>query len=75
MIERILVIFLSIQNMPVAIQAFPYLVLARYFVAVLRGIFLKGVGADVLWVELTFLTLYAIGVFVIASRKLRTKTA
>jgi ABC-type multidrug transport system permease subunit len=48
MIERILVIFLSIQNMPVAIQAFTYLVPARYFVAVLRGIFLKGVGADVL---------------------------
>lgn len=65
----------SIQNMPVAIQAFTYLVPARYFVSVLRGIFLKGVGADVLWLELTFLTIYAVAVFAIASRKLRTKIA
>jgi len=65
----------SIQNMPVVIQAFTYLVPARYFVVVLKAIFLKGVGWRVLWVELAFLLAYAAAVFVLASRKMRQKIA
>jgi len=65
----------SIENMPVAIQAVTYLVPARYFIALLRGIFLKGVGVGVLWTELAFLTVYAAVVFWIASRKARQKIA
>jgi ABC-2 type transport system permease protein len=65
----------SIQNMPVVIQAFTYIVPARYFVTLLKAIFLKGVGWQVLWVELLFLSAYAILVFVLASRKMRQKIA
>ncbi len=65
----------SIQNMPVAIQLFTYLVPARYFITLLRGIFLKGAGVRILIVELTFLCVYAAVVFVIASRKARQKIA
>jgi ABC-2 type transport system permease protein len=65
----------SIQNMPVAIQLFTYIVPARYFVTILKAIFLKGVGVRVLWGELGFLFLYAVIVFVLASRKLREKIA
>ena len=65
----------SIQNMPVVIQAFTYLVPARYFVTLLKAIFLKGVGWLVLWVELMFLLVYAVVVFVLASRKMRQKIA
>jgi ABC-2 type transport system permease protein len=65
----------SIQNMPVAIQLFTYIVPARYFVTILKAIFLKGVGVRVLWGELGFLFLYAAIVFVFASRKLRQKIA
>src|SRR5579863_661722 len=65
----------SIQTMPIAIQVVSYIVPARYFVTILKTIFLKGAGIAVLWAELTFLFLYAAIVFFFASRKLRQKIA
>src|SRR5262245_35762859 len=47
------------ENMPTIIQAVTYLIPARYFVTVLKGIFLKGVGLDALWNEFLFLGAYA----------------
>lgn len=38
-----------IENMPRAIQLFTYLIPLRYFLVIVRGIFLKGVGLDLLW--------------------------
>lgn len=38
-----------IQNMPEGFQLATYLVPLRYYVQVLRGVFLKGVGLEVLW--------------------------
>jgi drug efflux transport system permease protein len=43
--------------MPAAIQPLTYLIPLRYFVIILRGIFLKGVGLETLWPE-------ALGLFV-----------
>jgi len=65
----------SIQNMPKVIQAISYLVPARYFVTILNGVFLKGVGMRILGGEVILLTLYAVLVFVGASRKMRLKVA
>ena len=65
----------AIETMPAPIQAFTYLVPARYFIVLLKGIFLKGVGISVLWVELIFLLVYAGGVFLLATRKLKQKLA
>lgn len=65
----------SIANMPAAIQVFTYIVPARYFMTLLKAIFLKGVGWRVLWVELLFLFMYAAIVFAIASKKARQKIA
>ncbi len=65
----------AIENMPEPIQAVTYIVPARYFIVVLKGIFLKGVGAEILAAELGFLALYAAVVFLIATRKLRQKVA
>jgi ABC-2 type transport system permease protein len=59
--------------MPPVIQAVSYLVPARYFVVILKGIFLKGVGLDVLWVETLFLAGYAAVIFVLATRRLKQK--
>jgi ABC-2 type transport system permease protein len=42
-------------------------------VTILKGIFLKGVGLSVLWGELGFLALYAVMVFLLATRKLNQK--
>jgi ABC-2 type transport system permease protein len=38
-----------IENMPAVIQPFTYLIPLRYFLVILRSIFLKGIGLDVLW--------------------------
>jgi len=65
----------AIEYMPGPIQAFTYLVPARYFINLLKGIFLKGVGIEVLWLELVFLAAYAGIVFVLATRKLTQKLA
>jgi ABC-2 type transport system permease protein len=63
----------SIETMPWVIQVITHIVPARYMVTILKGIFLKGVGLSVLWGELGFLTLYAIVVFLLATRKLNQK--
>lgn len=65
----------AIENMPLAVQQVTRIVPARYFVTILQGIFLKGVGLEVLWAPAGFLLLYAVLVFAVASRKLRQKVA
>lgn len=65
----------SIDNMPKVIQAVTHIVPARYFVTILKGVFLKGIGVAVLWSELLFLVLYATVVFLLAVRKLGNKVA
>ena len=65
----------SIENMPKVIQALTFIIPARYFVSLLKGVFLKGVGFQVLWVELAFLFAYAALVLFFATKKLRQKVA
>ena len=65
----------AIETMPTPIQLFTLIVPARYFITILKGIFLKGVGLEVLAVELAFLVAYAGLVFLAATRKLRQKVA
>ena len=65
----------AIENMPPVIQAITHLIPARYFVTILKGIFLKGVGLEILWVELLFLIAFAGLVFLGATRKLNAKLA
>jgi len=65
----------SIENMPWVVQVVTYVVPARYFVTLLKGIFLKGVGVDVLWSEIAFLLLYCILVFFAATKKVGSRLA
>jgi ABC-2 type transport system permease protein len=53
-----------IENMPAAIQPITYLIPLRYFLVILRSIFLKGVGLETLWPQA--LALAAWGVVVLA---------
>ena len=46
-----------IANMPVVVQWFSYLNPLRFFLVILRGIFLKGVGIHVLWPQFLALTI------------------
>ncbi len=65
----------SLDNMPTVIRFVSRIVPARYFITVLKGVFLKGVGIHVLWEELAFLVVFAALVFVVATRKVRQKVA
>ena len=65
----------AIREMPKVIQLLSYLVPARYFVTILNGVFLKGVGFRVLWLEILMLAGYAGLTFVYASRRMRQKVA
>ena len=49
-----------IENMPPVIQLVTYLVPARYFLRIMRGIFLKGVGISYLWVDIVPLTIFSL---------------
>jgi ABC-2 type transport system permease protein len=65
----------SIHNMPVIIQAIAVFVPARYFIDIAKGIFLKGIGLRLLWLDLLVLLAYGLGIFYLATRKLRQKIA
>jgi ABC-2 type transport system permease protein len=49
----------DIGGMPVVLRAVTYIVPARYFVAVTRGVLLKGVGIEVLWTQGLFMLAFA----------------
>jgi ABC-2 type transport system permease protein len=61
-----------IENMPAVIQPFTYLIPLRYFIVIVRGIFLKGIGWSVLWPQILALLswgLVIVGLAVARSRK------
>lgn len=59
-----------IENMPSWIQWVTYLIPLRYFLVIVRGIFLKGVGVAVLWPQIA--ALLACGLVLIALATLRS---
>jgi ABC-2 type transport system permease protein len=61
----------AIDVMPKALQAFTYFVPARYFLVVTRGIFLKGVGAEVLRVQGALMVAFALAGLLFAIRAFR----
>ncbi len=58
----------AISIMPVPLQAVTYLVPARYFLVVTRGIFLKGVGIEVLRVQGLLMIAFGVLGLVLATR-------
>ena len=65
-------IFLSgfifpIENMPDVIQQVTYLIPLRYFLVILRGIFLKGIGLEVLWPEALALLGWGVAILTLAT--------
>jgi drug efflux transport system permease protein len=49
-----------IRNMPLGVQYFTYLNPMRYFLEIVRGIFLKGSGLDTLWPQLLALAVFGV---------------
>ncbi len=64
-----------IENMPGPVQAVTYLNPMRYLFVILRGIFLKGAGLDVLWPQILALAAFGVATLTIASRRFRKTIA
>jgi ABC-2 type transport system permease protein len=58
----------DVANMPKALQAIALFVPARYFITAVRGIFLKGVGPEVLWPYGLGMILFGIAGLTLATR-------
>jgi drug efflux transport system permease protein len=64
-----------IENMPAAIQPVTYLIPLRYFLVILRSIFLKGVGLRVLWPEALALAAWGLAMLALAIARSTKRTA
>jgi ABC-2 type transport system permease protein len=63
----------SISNMPGFLQIITYVVPARYFVTILKGIFLKGFSLQFLIWETALLTIYGAAIFLLAVKKFKKR--
>jgi ABC-2 type transport system permease protein len=63
----------AIVNMPRPIQWITYLVPARYFIVILKGIYLKGVGLEILAADTILLIVFAVAMVLLAQLKFRKK--
>ncbi|MDH4271673.1 MAG: ABC transporter permease [Candidatus Aminicenantes bacterium] len=59
-----------IRNMPAVIQAVTYLIPARYFLVILRGVMLKGVGLSAFGGELAILAGFAVLTLILSSLRM-----
>lgn len=64
-----------IANMPEVVQWVTFLDPLRYFMVIIRGVFLKGVGIDILWPELCALAALGTAVLWLASNRLKKTMA
>jgi ABC-2 type transport system permease protein len=64
-----------IETMPAPLKALTYIVPARYYVTVTKGIFLKGIGLDILWPDGLAMLLFATGGLFLATRAFHKEIA
>jgi ABC-2 type transport system permease protein len=64
-----------IENMPRAVQWITLANPLRYFLVVIRGVFLKGVGLDVLWPQLAGLLVIGLFTMTVATRRFKKTMA
>jgi len=63
----------EIKNMPRVLQAVTYIIPAKYFLLIVRGILLKGSGLGVLWIQAGFLVLLTLVLLGISAKKFKLK--
>jgi drug efflux transport system permease protein len=64
-----------IENMPRVIQPVTYLIPLRYFLVIVRGIFLKGIGLEVLWPQAAALAAWGAAMLTLAVLRSRKQAA
>ena len=65
----------SVASMPTVLRAITYLVPAKYYIVITRGIFLKGVGIDVLWSQAVPLVVFALAGLALAIGQFKKEIA
>jgi ABC-2 type transport system permease protein len=71
-------IFLSgfafpIENMPGIIQTISYLIPLRYFIEIIRGVVLKGLGLTDLWLNAILLLIMGATILVLSAKRFHQK--
>ncbi len=64
-----------IANMPKLIQWVTFLNPLRYFLVILRGLFLKGTGFEILWPQMLALLLMGVGILTLSSMRFQKRLA
>jgi ABC-2 type transport system permease protein len=64
-----------IENMPRIFQYITYANPLRYFLVVVRGIFLKGVGISILWPEVLSLLILGTLIFAVSASRFKKRMA
>jgi ABC-2 type transport system permease protein len=59
--------------MPRPIQWVTFLIPLRYFLVIVRGVFLKGVGFDTLWPQFAALAAWGVSVLALATARSRKR--
>ena len=62
-----------IRNMPAVVQYLTYLNPVRYFMEIVRGIFLKGTGFAALWPQMACLAVFGVGMIVLSTMRFHKK--
>jgi ABC-2 type transport system permease protein len=60
----------AVANMPAVIQGITFFVPSRYFVSILKNIYLKGAGIQIILYETLILFVFALALILIANKKL-----
>jgi ABC-2 type transport system permease protein len=64
-----------IENMPALIQPLTYLIPLRYYLVIVRGIFLKGVGLETFWRDAFELFVFGVAILSLAAARARKRAA
>ena len=62
-----------IRNMPEPVQYLTFLNPVRYFMEIVRGIFLKGSGVDVLWPQMLALAVFGVVILSLSAMRFRKR--
>lgn len=62
-----------LRSMPEILQYISYIIPAKYYLVILRGIILKGVGFSILWEQFAYLLFFLLMMFLISSVILKIK--
>ena len=63
----------AIANMPEPIQVLTHLIPSRYFVTILKNVYLKGAGLEIIWAEAVFLFFFGVIMVFVANKKLKKR--